>query len=92
MTEYGHTSSTRSNHRAMQVSAHLYGRGIKADQFKDMHPTERDTHALQAGMTRPLSGQEWDLVHRGLQISEENDQRFKSADQGGGGEDPFAGL
>ena len=43
-------------------------------------------------MVRPLTSQEWDLVGRGLEISEENDQRFKSTDQGGAGEDPFAGL
>ena len=46
--DYGNTGSTRSNHRAMQVSAHLYSRGVKAQQFKGMHPTERDSHAVQA--------------------------------------------
>jgi hypothetical protein len=91
-SDYNHTGSTRSTHRAMQMSAHLYGKGIRANQFRGMHPTERDSHAVQAGMMKPLTGQEWDLVGRGLEISEENDQRFKSTDQGGAGEDPFAGL
>jgi hypothetical protein len=92
MSDYDHTSTTRSNHRAMQMSAHLHSRGVKADQFRNMHPTERDSHASQAGMVKPLTSQEWDLVGRGLEISEENDARFKSTDQGGAGEDPFAGL
>lgn len=76
MTDYGNSGSSRSNHRAMQVVAHLHSRGVKYRDFANMHPTELATHASQAGMTRALSAQEVDLVGRGLKANEENAARF----------------
>ena len=92
MSEYGQTDSSRAKTRALRVSAHLYQRGVRSRDFATMHPQERQQHAVQAGMQRDLSDQEWDLVHRGLQISEENDALYKPQDQGGQGMDPFEGL
>ena len=92
MSEYGQTDSARAKTRALRMSAHLYQRGVRSRDLANMHPQLRQQHASAAGMQRDLSDQEWDLVHRGLQISEENDTLYKSPEQGGQGMDPFQGL
>ena len=74
------------------MSAHLYQRGYRTKDLATMHPTQLQQHATQAGMDQGLSDDEWGLVHRGLQMSEENDAKYKPTDQGGQGMDPFEGL